>query len=95
LLPKGAASGFPERYENLLPQWSDEKVKAVYKVKKGDNLSTIAKRFNVSVKAIMIWNNISNAKNVSSGDQLFIFSNTTVKPENNTGKNETSENPDL
>ena len=95
LLPKGAASGFPERYENLLTQWSDEKVKAVYKVKKGDNLSTIAKRFNVSVKAIMIWNNISNAKNVSSGDQLFIFSNTTVKPENNTGKNETSENPDL
>ena len=93
LVPKGAASGFSERYENLLKQWLDEKVKSVYTVKKGDNLSTIAKHFNVSVKAIMIWNGISNAKDVSSGDQLFIFSNTTFKPENNTDENETVEDP--
>ena len=95
LIPKGAASGFSERYENLLKQWSDEKEKSIYTVKKGENLSTIAKRFNVSVKAIMIWNGISNAKNVSSGDNLFIFSNTTFKPGNNADKNETSENQDL
>jgi len=95
LVPKGTASGFSERYGNLLKQWLNEKVKSVYSVKKGDSLSTIAKRFNVSVKAIMIWNGISNAKDVSSGDQLFIFSNTTFKPENNSGKNETIENPDL
>jgi LysM domain./Transglycosylase SLT domain. len=95
LIPKGAASGFSERYENLLKQWSDEKEKSVYTVKKGDNLSTIAKRFNVSVKAIMIWNGISNAKDVSSGDNLFIFSNTTFKPGNNADKNETLENQDL
>jgi LysM repeat protein len=93
LLPKGTASGFSERYENLLKQWLDEKVKAVYTVKKGDNLSTIAKRFNVSVKAIMIWNGISNARDVSSGYKLFIFSNTTFKPMNNTDENETIEDP--
>jgi len=92
-LPKGTAFGFSERYENLLKQWLDEKVKAVYTVKKGDNLSTVAKRFNVSVKAIMIWNGISNAKDVSSGDKLFIFSNTTFKPVNNTDENETVEDP--
>ena len=95
LIPKGTASGFSERYENLLKQWSDEKEKSVYTVKKGENLSTIAKRFNVSVKAIMIWNGISNAKNVSSGDNLFIFSSTTFKPGNNADKNETLENQDL
>jgi membrane-bound lytic murein transglycosylase D len=95
LLPKGTASGFSERYENLLKQWLNEKVKAVYTVKKGDNLSTIAKRFNVSVKAIMIWNGISNARDVSSGHKLLIFSNTTFKPVNNTDKNETVEDPDL
>ena len=93
LLPKGTAFGFSERYENLLKQWLDEKVKAVYTVKKGDNLSSVAKRFNVSVKAIMIWNGISNAKDVSSGDKLFIFSNTTFKPVNNTDENETVEDP--
>jgi hypothetical protein len=43
----------------------------------------------------MIWNGISNAKDVSSGDQLFIFSNTTFKPVNNTDKNETVEDPVL
>ncbi len=92
LVPKGAASGFSKRYENLLKQWLDEKVKSVYTVKKGDNLSAIAKHFNVSVKAIMIWNGISNAKDFSSGDKLFIFSNTT-KPVNNTDESETVEDP--
>jgi hypothetical protein len=95
LLPKGTASGFSERYEKLLKQWLDEKIKSVYAVKKGDNLSTIAKRFNVSVKAIMIWNGISNATDVSSGDKLFIFSNTAFKPVNNIDENETVEDPVL
>lgn len=95
LLPKGTISGFSERYENILKQWNNEKEKSVYTVKNGDNLSTIAKRFNVSVKAIMIWNGISKAKNVSVGDQLFIFSNTTFKPVNNIDENETVEDPVL
>ena len=72
-----------------------KKEKSVYTVKNGDNLSTIAKRFNVSVKAIMIWNGISKAKNVSVGDQLFIFSDTTFKPLNNIDENETVEDPAL
>ena len=78
-----------------MKQWNDEKEKSVYTVKNGDNLSTIAKRFNVSVKAIMIWNGISNARNVSSGDKLLIFSNTTSKPVNNIEENETVEDPVL
>jgi len=89
LVPKGSASGFSGRYENLLKQWNGEKAKSVYTVKKGENLSSIAKRFNVSVKAIMNWNSISSAKSISSGDKLFIFSNTTFKTENNTGESET------
>ena len=94
-IPKGAASGFSERYENLLKQWNNEKVKSLYTVKKGENLSSIAKRFNVSVKAIMNWNCISSAKSISSGDKLFIFSDTKPKEEaNNTVKDET-ENPVL
>jgi membrane-bound lytic murein transglycosylase D len=91
LLPRGTASGFSEKYENILKTWNDEKEKSVYIFKNGDNLSTIAKRFNVSVKAIMIWNGISKAKNVSVGDQLFIFSNTTFKPVNNIDDNETQD----
>jgi hypothetical protein len=75
LLPKGSASGFSQRYDNLVKQWIEEKGKSVYTVGKGDNLSAIASRFNVPIKAIMKWNDISNPKNISPGDRLFIFSN--------------------
>ncbi len=81
-VPKGAAPGFSERYENLLKQWYEEKAKSVYTVKKGENLSSIAKRFNVSVKALIIWNNITNAENISPGKKLFIFSEAISKKEN-------------
>jgi LysM repeat protein len=94
-IPKGAASGFSERYENLLKQWNNEKVKSVYTVKKGENLSSIAKRFNVSVKAIMNWNDISSAKSISSGDKLFIFSDAKPKEETNNAVKDETENPVL
>ena len=81
LLPKGSASGFSARFENLYRQWIDEKGKSVYTVAKGDTLSAIAGRFNVPIKAIMKWNGISNPKNISPGDRLFIFSDaSTLKP---------------
>lgn len=73
LIPKGAANGFNERFENLLKRWLEEKNKSVYTVERGDNLSIIAKRFNVSIKAILNWNNITDAKTVSPGDKLIIF----------------------
>jgi LysM repeat protein len=74
MLPRGAAMGFSERFENILSQWLAEKKERVYIVKKGDNLYTVAARFNVSVKAIMIWNSIPNGKKIAPGDKLFIFS---------------------
>jgi membrane-bound lytic murein transglycosylase D len=84
LIPKGSAAGFSERYENLLGQWFDEKAKSIYTVERGDTLSSIANRFNVSTKAIMKWNGISNSRNVSPGDKLFIFPNAnTFKPKKN------------
>lgn len=76
LIPKGTAQGFQERYDKLLNQWLELKEKSIYTIEPGDNLSIIAKRFNVSIKAIMIWNEISNAKDVSPGDKLVIFTGT-------------------
>lgn len=73
LIPRGAGAGFNQRYENLLRQWIEGKGKYVYTVEKGDSLSTIARRFNVSVKAIMNWNGLTAAQNVSPGEKLFVF----------------------
>jgi membrane-bound lytic murein transglycosylase D len=75
MLPRGAAMGFSERFENIMSRWLAEKKGHIYIVRRGDNLSTIAARFNVPVKAIMIWNSITNGKKIAPGDKLFIFSN--------------------
>ena len=74
MLPRGAALGFAERFDNCMSQWLAEKKERIYIVKKNDNLSTIAARFNVPVKAILIWNGITNGKKIAPGDKLFIFS---------------------
>jgi spore germination protein YaaH len=92
LIPKGSAAGFAERYYSLLQQWLTERKESVYTIKKGDNLSNIAARFNVPVKAIMIWNGITNGKKVTPGDKLIIFSKN-QKTENNNGHNTIVENP--
>lgn len=91
LIPKGAAKGFAERYNSLLQQWLAEKKEYVYTVKKGDNLSRIASRFNIPVKAIMIWNSITSGKKLAPGDKLIIFSKN-LKTENNKSKQAPPEN---
>jgi membrane-bound lytic murein transglycosylase D len=92
MVPQGAAMGFSERYENLLSKWILEKNEQIYIVKTGDNLSLIAERFNVPVKAIMIWNGITNGKKVLPGEKLIIFSDRLKKeisnPANNANKEE-------
>ena len=74
MIPRGAAMGFSERFENIKSQWLAEKKERIYIVKQGDNLSTVAARFNVPVKAIMIWNGMTNGKKIAPGNKLFIFS---------------------
>ena len=88
MIPQGASSGFSERYENLLQKWLSEKERSAYVVRDGENLHTIAKRFNVSAKAIMLWNDIANTKNLSPGDKIFIFSRNILTSQEETGDRE-------
>jgi hypothetical protein len=74
MIPKGSSKWFYERFEALHRKWLDDKKNSVYTVQRGDNLSSIAQRFNVSAKAIMIWNQITNPKSLTPGDKLVIFS---------------------
>lgn len=46
--------------------------KVTYKVKKGDTLGAIAKRYNTTVANIMKWNNIKSAQSVQIGKTLTI-----------------------
>ncbi len=94
LIPKGSATGFAERYDSLLQQWSDEKKEYTYTAKKGDNLSNVSARFNVPVRAIVIWNGITNGKKLAPGDKLIIFSKN-LKQKNDNDKDNTAGNPAL
>jgi len=45
----------------------------IYIVKKGDNLSSIADKFNVPLPALIIWNRIDLKRTIHPGDRLIIF----------------------
>jgi membrane-bound lytic murein transglycosylase D len=73
LIPKGASGDFQVRYRDLLGQWLAEQKERIYVVKEGDNLSSIAERFNVPVLAIIFWNRIDPNEPIHPGDELIIF----------------------
>jgi hypothetical protein len=74
LMPKGSSAGFQSRFKTLVDQWLVTKQERVYVVKEGDNLSTIAERFNVPLPALIIWNRLEKKKHIYPGDRLVIHS---------------------
>ena len=45
----------------------------IYIVKKGDSLSTIAEQFNVTLPALMAWNDLSSDNFIRPGEKLVIY----------------------
>ena len=74
LIPKGSSPGFQFRFKALVDRWLATKQERVYVVKEGDNLSTIAERFNVPMPALIIWNRLQKKKHIYPGDRLVIHS---------------------
>jgi membrane-bound lytic murein transglycosylase D len=73
LVPKGASAGFRPRYRQLLNKFLAAKEKRIYVVKKGDNLTSIAGKFDVPLTALIIWNRIDLKQPIQPGDRLFIY----------------------
>jgi len=73
-LPEGSAKGFQSRLSALVKQWEKKQKDRVYVVKKGDNLSSIAERFNVPLPVLLIWNNLNFSDPIHPGDRLVIHS---------------------
>ncbi len=73
-IPKGSATGFYDRYDKLVAEWFAFKNNSAYTVKKGDSLSSIASRFNVPYKALVLWNSMGQNRKISPGDTLYIYS---------------------
>jgi len=75
LIPPGAENGFHARFKQLVQEWLAENQQRVYVVQQGDNLTTIAERFNVPLPALLIWNRLDGKKPIHAGDRLVIYPN--------------------
>ncbi|MBW1725932.1 MAG: LysM peptidoglycan-binding domain-containing protein [Deltaproteobacteria bacterium] len=62
------------RFKVLVDQWLVERKERIYVVKEGDNLTTIAERFNVPLPVLVIWNRLGRKKYIHPGDRLVIYS---------------------
>jgi hypothetical protein len=72
LLPRGASSGFQDRYKNFKKKYLATRENSIYIVKEGDNLSVIADRFGIPLAALLIWNRIDLQRPIHPGDRLII-----------------------
>ncbi len=80
LIPKGEAAAFRRQYPELLEQWLVRHSSMIYIVKKGDNLTAIADRFNVPLPALFIWNRLKLNQHIHPGDRLIIYPNNPSTP---------------
>ena len=60
---------------------SAEQERMTYKVKRGDTLSEIADKFNVSVRELMTWNRLRQSSSLRTGQRLVLY----VDPSRQTG----------
>ncbi|MEA1947930.1 MAG: transglycosylase SLT domain-containing protein [Thermodesulfobacteriota bacterium] len=74
LISKGAKKGFNTRYKKLVKDYESDKTDRIYVIKEGDNLSSIAEKFDVPLAVLIIWNSIDLNKPIHPGDRLIIYS---------------------
>lgn len=73
LIPKGTSKGFQTRFRRLEKESITTDERTVYVVKKGDNLSYIAEKFDVPLAALLIWNRLDLKRTIQPGDRLIIY----------------------
>jgi hypothetical protein len=72
-IPGGGDAGFHKYLASLVEEDSLIRSRRVYIVQNGDNLSGIAKKFDVPLAALLIWNRISINGVIHPGQRLVIF----------------------
>ena len=72
-VPEGSGEAFHSRFAGLAEKWRQEYKMHIYIVKKGDNLSSIADQFDVTLPALMAWNDLSPNSYIHPGEKLVIY----------------------
>ena len=72
LVPPGGNRNFESRLKELTDAWIEQKEERVYVVREGDSLTSIADRFGVPLKALILWNRLEKRKYIHPGERLVI-----------------------
>ncbi len=72
-IPKGSSASFDKRYQHFVNQYIAMSQERIYIIQQGDNLSTIAKKFNIPLAALIIWNRIDLKRPIHPGQHLVIY----------------------
>jgi hypothetical protein len=81
LVPRGSSKGFSGRLSEALSHWRERPNDHVYIVKSGDNLSSIADKFEIPLPALLTWNNLNPRHHIHPGDRLIIYKQIDVSKE--------------
>jgi membrane-bound lytic murein transglycosylase D len=73
-VPQDGETGFQTRLAALIETDARQRSQRLYVVKQGDSLSGIAKKFDVPVTALLIWNHIGINHVLQPGQRLVVFS---------------------
>lgn len=80
-IPKTGSDDFISCYNLLLENFLSEKNNNIYIVKRGDTLYSIARKHNVPLLSIAIWNNLNKGLHIKQGDRLIIYPKETMPDE--------------
>ena len=76
LIPENSKKKFISRFNFALKRDIKKNFfKQVYTVKEGDNLASIADKFNITLNILYSWNNIKSNKFIYPGDKLNLYTN--------------------
>jgi membrane-bound lytic murein transglycosylase D len=73
LIPKGSKKEFVPRYKKLVNEYQADKTDRIYVIKEGDNLTSIAEKFDVPLAVLIIWNRVDLNDPIHPGDRLIIY----------------------
>jgi hypothetical protein len=72
-VPPEGAEGFEARFKRETAAFVEDSRRRIYVVQSGDNLSAIARRFDVPLAALLIWNSIDPGRPIHPGDRLVVY----------------------
>jgi membrane-bound lytic murein transglycosylase D len=80
-VPPEGAEDFDARFKRESAAFVEDSRRRIYVVQSGDNLSAIARRFDVPLAALLIWNSIDPGRPIHPGDRLLVYPGEGEHPE--------------